>query len=238
MRGKLTAMSRRTTASLRQPPRIPRFFGQLPVGARFASWIRVSVCAAIGCVLVGGCIVTSAEDFPDEPAVPPVVLNNTDLPLGSIVRVNKNEMNEVNELRLGITVRDDNIDDELEVRVKLSVLQEPPYEFGCAGTISPGLEAERPQYSVILTPSRLRERLCTKVEIAVSSEFARECPPIDDEDRSFFDRPLRKNDVARAQFWIWEMSGDPLSNPTEAQRLISSCETEIRSQTAPSQTMQ
>ena len=173
---------------------------------------------------------TSSEDFPDEALVPPIVLNEGDLPLGSIVTVDKTQGN---ELRLGITVRDDNIDDELEVRAKLSTLGEGAYDWICAGTIAPSLEPKRKAFPVILVPSGLRDRLCTRVDIFVSAEFARDCPPLDDEDRELFDRPLHRGDLARAQFWIWEMSGNPLSIPTAAQAIVSSCETRLRAQTTP-----
>ena len=163
--------------------------------------------------------------------MPPIVLNQGELPLGSIITVNKRELNEVT---LPITVRDDNIDDTLEVRAKLSTLTEPSgYEFICAGMIGPALQPERRPFDVRLTLSGLRDRGCTKVDISVSKQFVGECDLADEDERFVFDRPVDRNDVARAQFWIWETSAEPFSNPMAAQDILASCQTLSRVQVAP-----
>ncbi|HET6333583.1 MAG TPA: hypothetical protein VFG30_10240 [Polyangiales bacterium] len=159
---------------------------------------------------------TSAEEFPEETQVPPVVVDTPDLPIGSIVAF---DLNNENELRLNITVRDDNIDDDLEIQARLSVVGQSMPEYVCDTPIMKTQEPQRAQSPLIVDRSKIRPGACTKVEIAVSSRFARPCAT----NPELFGIPLREDDVGRATFWIWEMSGNPAANPTAAQGIVTSC---------------
>ena len=162
--------------------------------------------------------------------VPPVVLNNTDFPLGTIIAVNRNAMT---ELRLEINVSDVNVEDPVLVRAQLSVLGDTSPTFACAEpAIATGQPLRQPVQLQIQT-QELKPFMCTKVEVFASSEFVGECPPVSDQDKRGFDFPANRGDLARAQYWIWEMSGDPLTNAAAAQRLIQSCQTEIATQNNP-----
>jgi hypothetical protein len=192
-----------------------------------ATYLRACLIATIGSLFVGGCIVTSAEDFPDEPRVPPVILDTLEMPVGSILAFNRSVPG---DLRIGITVRDDNVDDELEVRARLSVLG-MAYDFICPmSKIPPTGEPQREKYEVPFVPSMIRPGECTKVEVFVSSGFAGECAPNADG----FKLTSIRNDLAVANFWIWETSGQPQTDQRAAQILLQSCETISRAEgTAP-----
>jgi len=213
-------MSRRTTTSLRQTREIRRVLPVEPVGSRIASSLLTVFWAALSCGPVGACIVTSAEEFPEEPQVAPIVLDTPDLPVGSIVAFDQNSEP---DLRLTITVRDDNIDDPMEIQARLSVVGQPPYDFYCSETGIPPNGTTTRQYELPLDPSRIKQGACSRVEVVVSSRFAgaRTCG-------TNFGIPANSDDdIARATYWIFEMSGDPASNPSAAQNLINSCQTVV-----------
>lgn len=162
---------------------------------------------------------TSEATFPDEPQVPPVVLDTPELSSGDIFRVDQTM--DVGGLRLGITVRDENVNDELKVRARLSVLG-TAYKHLCE--LLPPIfavgEPKRPQYELDLNPMELQPRACTQLEVWVSSRFAAPC---NDHDR--FDFVFLEDDVAHATYWIWEESGNPTVNPAAAQDILTSCQT-------------
>jgi hypothetical protein len=238
-------MSRRTTTDVRQTTRILRFFSLLNAGVSFASkreyrrtpnavrrygWII----AALGCAHVGGCVVTSAAEFPEEIPVPPVVLNTGDLAAGDIIAY---DLRGGGDLPLRVTVKDDNVDDELVMRAKLSVSGQAMFEFVCPSlTIKPSQEPQREQFNLVIPRAMIKPGACTRVEIFVSKRFVVECPPTSEDAEIFaqlFARPSDKGDVASAQYWIWELSGDPASMGNAAQALVTSCQTVTRSSAAP-----
>jgi hypothetical protein len=167
---------------------------------------------------VGGCVVTSAEEFPEEPVVPPVVIDTPDLPNGAIVAYN---MNNDNELRLGITVRDENVTTDLEIQARLSVVGQPTPELICP--LMPQIKStgvpQRETFQLVVLRSQIRPGACTKVEFVVSPKFLRSCL----DKPQFFGEPDRPDDVGRATYWIWEMSGNPAANPAAAQGIVTSC---------------
>src|SRR5215510_8712592 len=107
-------MSRRTKISVRQITRILRFFDPRPAGVSFASQPSQSrtssvsrlvsvLVAAVSCGVLGGCIVTDAEEFPEEEQVPPIVLNTPDQPIGSIISYDASGTEP--DVRLNLSVR-------------------------------------------------------------------------------------------------------------------------------------
>jgi hypothetical protein len=223
-------MSRRTISTVRQTPRILRFFAKPAAGVSFAyEWRRLLV-AAFSCGLVGGCVVTSAEEFPEELQVPPVVLDTPGLPIGQIVAFNqKNE----NELRLGLTVRDANIDDVLQVHAKLTVVGQsaadsvyicPPIDIGAS------THPDRDQFELLIERAKIRMGACNKLDVYVSREFVGTCT----QDTEAFALPSTRGDIGHGLFWIWEVSGDPVTNPGAAADIVNSCPTVTRAGTSTS----
>jgi hypothetical protein len=188
----------------------------------------------VSCGLVGGCIVTSAEEFPEETQVPPVVLFTPDLPGGSTIAYDESKEN---GLRLGITVSDANVDDKLVISARLSVVGQQMVDFVCPeNTVMLSGQPERPQFDLVIDRSKIKQGACTLVEVAVSSRFLDACPT--ESDRApLFGAPFIDGDVARTQYSIWEMSGDPASNPGAAKAILTSCRTVTRAPTTSMTTM-
>lgn len=169
---------------------------------------------------------TSAEEFPEETPVPPAVLDNPTAPVGAIWAIDKDK---VSNLRLGITVRDENLDDVLQVQARLSVGGEPPYDFVCPlGTINPTNMPTRDVFEVPIETQKLKVGLCTRVEVVVSQKFSGGCMGI----------PSEGDDSAHANYWIWEMSRMPAMNPAAAQVLLTSCQTVTSAQGTPTSMVQ
>lgn len=169
---------------------------------------------------------TSPVEFPEEQPVPPVIQNTPGFPIGSILEFNKNSPDR--DLRLPISVKDDNVNDMLEVRAQLSVVGQSPYSYECGPDkiIAPGVEPQRELFELVIDPNKLKDGACTLVEVYVSSEFAYGC----DDQRQTFLVPSHKNDLASARFWIWETSGLVAGTQTAAQDLVTSCQTVTRAQ--------
>lgn len=198
-------------------------------------WVgrRVSgLVAALSCGLVGGCIVTSEAEFPEEQQVPPVVLNTPDLPIGSVVDYDLRSQS--NDVRLGISVRDDNLEDTLQVQAEITVVGQPTPNRVCPMIdIMPSGNAVREQFGLVIDRAKIRQGACNRVEVFVSREFAGTCT-----DRNGFAVPqLGKGDLATAIFWIWEMSGDPLSNGDGALAITNTCMRVTRAATTTSMPM-
>ena len=196
-------------------------------------WVRrrmwSGLVAALSCGLVGGCIVTSEAEFPEEQQVPPVVLDTPALPIGSIIAFDRKD----GEVRLTISVRDDNLEDTLEVQAELTVVGQPNPVRVCAGPnvkINPSTEAVREPFVLLIPGASVRPGACNKVTVFVSREFNGTCT--DAEQRGFGVPALGKSDLAKAQFWIWEMSRDPVSNAEAAQDLVNTCQTTIITRSA------
>jgi hypothetical protein len=147
--------------------------------------------------------VTSAEQFPEETQVPPIVLDTPALPIGSILR-------------------DDNLDDQLEVQAELSVVGQSMSERICPQLpIAATGRANRDQFTLVIDRARIKQGACSKVDVYVSKEFRGSCT----EDTQAFALPSTKGDLAHALFWIWEMSQDPTANPGAAQGITTTCQT-------------
>jgi hypothetical protein len=160
--------------------------------------------------------VTSAEEFPEETPVPPAVLDTPALPVGSIVAFDQTRPG---DLRLPITVRDENVEDVLELQARLLVVGEQPYEYFCPGeVIKANSTPTREEYDLIIPPQKLKTGACTKVEVVVSNHFAGTCT-------TNFAAAVEPNDIAHANYWIWEVSGQPAMNAGAAQGLVTSCPT-------------
>lgn len=225
-------MSRRHTVTARKKAGIPRLFVASRNGVSFACPLWLQVAVALSCAPVGGCLVTSAEEFPEEAKVPPIVVDTAALPIGSIIAFD--QMKE-NELALLITTSDANLDDELELRARLSVAGQN-YESICGPIITPSGEARREQARLAIQGPLVRKGVCSKLEVRVSSKFAIPCEKTMDD--GGFGVPADPEDLGIGTFWIWEMSGDPAANAAAAQNIVTSCQTLTRpTMTTPPATM-
>lgn len=177
---------------------------------------------------MGGCIVTSAEDFPEEQQVPPVVLDTPDLPIGTIIAYNQGREPDV---RLGINVRDDNLDDVLQVQAKITVVGQTDFELVCPMVnINPNNTPDREQFDLVIPRGQIRTGACNRVDVWVSRDFVGNCT----EDRDLATRPRFRTDIAHALYWIWEMSADPVSNGSAATNLVNTCQTIAQTPTTTS----
>jgi hypothetical protein len=232
-------MSRRTTISVGQTRRIPRFFGKQRAGVSFASsrcqagsplasrLVSVLV-AALSCGLWGSCIVTNAEEFAEEVQVPPIVLNTPDQPIGSIIGYDASGTDP--DVRLNISVRDDNIDDTLVVHAEVSVVGQPTTRICPTIDIVPSGRPERAQFGLLIPRANIRPGACNQVMVYVSREFVGTCA-----DPIGFGRPQRsRTDIATAMFWIWETRDNPTSNDKAALGVTSTCQVMTHADTSAS----
>jgi hypothetical protein len=212
-------MSRRTPSTVRQVPRILRFFSKHAAGVSFAYVLGRSLIAALSCGLVGGCVVTSAEEFPEELQVPPVIVDRPDFPLGSIIR---SDQTKENGLRLEINVRDQNIDDVLQVHATLTVVGQRDPDLVCPmRDLETSGQPDRGQYDLVIDRAKIRAGTCSLLDVYVSRKFVGTCT----DKPNAFTYPRDDDDFAHATFYIWEMSGDPVSNPSAATDLVNTCPT-------------
>lgn len=174
---------------------------------------------------------TSPVEFEEEVNIPPVLLDSTESPLGGLYEFDRLI---ARELRLDVRVRDENVDDEVHLRARVSV--EPStmgYTEVCPEIyIPPSNEPERAAGTLTLTESQIQRGACNLVEIFVSSQFYQDC----EEDN--YSLPADRDDLASGRFWVLDLTGDPYLNPMRAQALLNSCQTEqAMSNTTPPATM-
>lgn len=188
-----------------------------------------SASVALLCVLVSGwvsgCLVTSSVEFEEEANVPPVVLDSAEFPLGGVFEFDPRI---AQELSLEVRVRDENLDDELEIRARVSVEDNPSRSFLICQPnrfVFPNGTPTRDSLRLVLNQTQIMPGACSQLEVFVSSRFLRECT---DADERFFDQPLDREDIAIARYSIWEVSGDPLTNLMSASALLNSCETKAQ----------
>ncbi|HKU38652.1 MAG TPA: hypothetical protein VJR89_10910 [Polyangiales bacterium] len=174
---------------------------------------------------------TSPEEFPEEVQVPPVFVDTPTLALGSIVTFKQTDGG---DLRLPVTLRDDNVGDLLYVRAQLSVVGQQPYAFFCSDTdvVATTGEPNREPVDVVFASTELKPRACTLVELFASTEFVRKC-----DDKRAFTVSVDSDDLATARMWVWEMSGDPSGSGPAAIDLVTSCQTTVTRAQTPSATM-
>jgi hypothetical protein len=206
-------MSRRTTASWRLFGESVRDFGMFDIGARLASIVRF----LLACGLAGGCLVTDQAQLAPTPNIPPVVLA-ADYPLGSVLRVNTNQ---VNEVRIPLRVRDEDTQEVLKTRFRINSGSKIG-TYACPEPTSHGTGAlirEDSATEITIPGTQLARGACSLVEFVVSASFV----PCEKHPEVFDITTPDDEDLGRATFWIWETSTDPLTNPIAARALIDTC---------------
>jgi hypothetical protein len=168
--------------------------------------------------MLSGCLVTNPVDFNDPTEIPPVIVDSAKLPIGSIVKVNMDER--PNTIRLPITIREDNLSQVLKVRTRITK-SNTIIEYTCPETEIPPTGTNLRPYDIVIDKTSLNRGECAKVELVVSGSFTT-CV-IDQRTDALFDYAVPIDDIARATFWIWEVSGGVLADPQSALRLANSC---------------
>jgi hypothetical protein len=224
-------MSRRSPAKSRLLLEMSREFSAPAFGVRFAlqHWKVVLVSALSVCgLLTSGCLVTDQILPPEEPSALPVISSNP--PVGSSIRFNGVESN---ELRIPLTVRDQNTTEPLKVRFLLEsssltpAKERPQPDSRCPmEDVIPGTGAlVRTEFPLAIPSAQIPRSACTKLTVVVGSSLF-PCNKLSS--AADFDKTTAEDDDelhrALAVYWILEVSADPLVNSPElAQRLLSSC---------------
>jgi len=218
-------MSQRHPAFASFPREKSRLFALSAIGARFAytSLMRGGrvLGSALLCVLPSACLVTDQVELPGENTTPPIVLAATpSIPLGSVIRFNANL---ANELPVVFHVRDDNVAETLKFRwhIVTGAAAQIPTDFDCPEPVIPPTGVTLREGKFAIDGMKLARGACSRVDIVVSAAF-RPCmgrPDLFDVTEDEY------NDLGRGMFWVWELSGDPLTNPGAAQMLASTCPT-------------
>jgi hypothetical protein len=137
------------------------------------------------------------EEFPLDPPPndPPSIVAVPGQPApGEIINIQKRLL--PNGWPFTVRIRDENITQELEARLRIvtSPSEEPRFEP------FPVLAGDRPErdLTIRIETATLKEGKCVALELAVSGSF------VDIENPPFTGVPSGSNDLARAKWWIWE----------------------------------
>jgi len=193
-----------------------RDWGRL--GAALARWGGVLLCLA---PLLPGCLVTDRIEFEVERNVPPVILDKpgTEYPIGEIVWIDRDPpvdpSTAPNEWSFDVTVRDENVRDELEARLRVRTDREPNPDFTPNQVVQQTGAVNR-TFKVTVDLGQLRTNECHRVELVVSGSFLDRSEPL------FFDVAQPPEDIGEASWIVWEGNGNP--TPAEAQAILSSCD--------------
>jgi len=159
--------------------------------------------------------VTDKITFPTEPDIPPMIVDapGTSTPIGSPLWVNKAT---TPEFKLHVGVREQNITQELEAHWRVLTSGDPSPPFESLPLPQQGQVLRDLEFSV--QTNRLRMGECAHVELAVSGSFFpnRTAP-------AFFDAAPKDEDVAHANWTVWEGRGNALATPEEKAKLVDSC---------------
>jgi hypothetical protein len=206
-------MSRRTTALGSLRAENASDFGKSGIGARLASILTL----LIACPFAGGCLVTDNAQLEPVPKSPPIVLAENMYPIGSVIRVNANT---VNEVRIPLRVRYENtLEDGLKTRFRINSGSKIG-AFACPEPILPPNGTLIRETEIVIYKTQLDPGSCSQVQFLVSTSFV-SCKQHPDA----FDVTTGDDDeeLGRATFFIWETSTDPLTNPMSARALLDSC---------------
>jgi hypothetical protein len=178
-----------------------RFRGLNGSGARLASSLLGNVVTAIVWLSCGGCLVTDAITFDEEPNLPPIVLSKVGEPeIGSIVWIDKFAMP---QWTLGVQVRDENLEQPLEAHWRIRTRDERSPRFHPLPVPSVAGSPVR-DLDLFIDTAGLQDYECHRLELVVSGSFIE---GLTDPDSFAFVRPEHLYDLAFASWWIWEGEG-------------------------------
>jgi hypothetical protein len=205
-------MSRRTTALGSLRAENASDFGKSGIGVRLASVVSL----LLACPFAGGCLVTDNAQLEPVPQSPPIVLATNMYPLGSTIKV---DATKVNEVRIPLRVRYENTLEDLKTRFRINTGSKVG-AFACPEPILPGLGALTREMDIVIGSTQLDRGSCTQVQYVVSAAFV-DCYKHPES----FNVTTGEDDelMGQAQFWIWEISTNPLTDGMAARALIDTC---------------
>jgi hypothetical protein len=192
-----------------------RDFAVSGIGARIAPVMFRLGILVLGCALMSACLVTDQVELDPVPSTPPIVLA-ADIPLGSVIRVNTNQ---VNQVVIPLRIRDDNTQEILKPRFRITSGGKTG-TYACPELPIPATGALiREDYQIVIDRTLLDKGACSEVDFVVSSTFL-SC----DRHPGLFDVTVDDNDnLGRATFWIWETSTNPITDPMASRVLVGTC---------------
>ncbi len=198
-------------------------------GPQLAIPVVASICglwlALFGC----GCLVTDPITFKDDVNFPPAIIGDSAYPVGSIITVTQSGPN---ALDIPLTVRDENVDQQLYQRTLITKSNGYVFYTCPEPVIPPSGSVERSDVKITINKTDLNRGECNRVDIVVSSRFtdcidATKLPQLGPEQIhkivGRFDDTSDPSDIARARYWVWEVSNDALTDPAKAQALAKTC---------------
>ena len=177
--------------------------------------------------MTSGCLVTEQIIPPEEPNGPPVIIS--DPAVGTQILLNG-----MNELRIGLTVRNENTTEPLKVRFQLDSKNLPdpderPLDFPCPeveNVIAGTGPLFREEFPLRIPGMKFPRNACTKLTVAVSADFF-SCKNLDPRLWNVTTFSLQDDDDdghrALATYYILEDSGNPLVNADAALRVLTTC---------------
>jgi hypothetical protein len=175
----------------------------------------------LGLVLTG-CVVTDPVEFKNEVDVPPTIIDDPQFPNGSIILFENVEGGGEKALRIQPKIRDENVDQVLKVRLMITRAADA-IVYTCPETALLGGSTLR-DYDIVVPQIYLNPGECHKVDVAVSGHFTRCRDDKELAEKLFADVDEdHSGDIARATFWVWEVSNNVLGNAAATQNLVNSC---------------
>jgi hypothetical protein len=172
------------------------------------------------------CVVTDPVEFKDEVDVPPIIVDDPALPNGSIIKFEKVEggAQEAKEIEIDLQIRDDNVQQALAVRTRITKADNTTILSICPDTPLARQGTPISDYSLKIPQAYLNPGECARVEVVVSGHFG---PCYTDNKKAndrfdlvSFDHP---DDIARATYWVWEVGQNVLGDAKASQTLANSC---------------
>jgi len=220
-------MSQQSSVPARLLTESPKYFGRGSAGIRLARLAQSAAgcgCAVLCGLLMSTCLVTDSIDLPPEPRSAPQILalNSTSANTSAIIQFDSTKYT---QLLIPFNVRDEDTEEELQMRWRVrrtgpSNERDYPCPERPEYTIAGGSLYRNDNYLAI-DATKFPRGSCSRVELVVSASF-RDCTRNPDE----FDVTANEDneeDLGRATFWVWETSTGALTNPAQAQQLLSSC---------------
>lgn len=185
------------------------------LGVRLA--LTVAYAHVLG--LAPACLVTDPVEFEVERGSPPMLIDRPltgvdDSPLGSIFWADKDE---ITGWTFRARVRDEDLLQDLQLHWRILKHMEtttPPFER--IDLRADGVKLTR-DVNIFVSPGRLSESQCHKLEIAVSGNFTDQTEP------AYFGLALVPDDVARGVWWLLEGDGD-LVSLGQAKQIVDTCD--------------
>jgi len=149
----------------------------------------------------GGCLVTDEFHFQAEPNLPPVFVNRPGEPeIGEHIWIDNSVQS---QRRLGVRIRDENVEQELELHWRIRQDREMVPEWAAVPVPTASGNPER-DVDIFINADRLPRYTCQRLELVVSGSFI---PELIEPEYFAFVVPEDRSDRGFALWWIWEGEG-------------------------------